>query len=165
MFKSRSDTDLYREMGYPKLPDPLGHLQSLYLATGYEDGGKEISLININVAFPAILEEMTSNQNLNNGNAQRQAPTQISQPQVNNNGTTNGVGAAMNGMGVAIPTSAGQQMDVNLVFQKLVELSEVLKDNREKTQGIIAGAEELAVSIYSSLSIVDHWCYVNVILD
>ena len=58
----------------------------------------------------------------------------------------NGAGGVMNGMNVAMPMAAGQQMDVNFVFQKLVELSEVLKDNREKTAGIIAGAEELAVS-------------------
>ena len=41
--------------------------------------------------------------------------------------------------------SAGQQMDVNMLYQKVVELSEVLKENREKTHGIVAGAEELAV--------------------
>ena len=45
-----------------------------------------------------------------------------------------------------MPISAGQQMDVNFLFQRLVELGEVLKENREKTQGIVAGAEELAVS-------------------
>ena len=48
----------------------------------------------------------------------------------------------MNGM----PMIAGQQMDVNFLYQKVVELSEVLKDNREKTQAIIASAEELTVS-------------------
>ena len=30
-----------------------------------------------------------------------------------------------------------------------MELSEVLKENREKTHGIVAGAEELAVSPHS----------------
>ena len=49
-------------------------------------------------------------------------------------------------MGNAMPINAGQQMDVNIVFQKLLELSEVLKENRDKAQGIVAGAEELAVS-------------------
>ncbi|KAL9121061.1 MAG: hypothetical protein Q9187_002389 [Circinaria calcarea] len=131
-------------MSYPKQPDPFSHLQPLHLANGYDDEGKEANLKDVNVIFPTSLNEMSTNQNLSNGNAQRQAPTAMSQQQVNNNGTTNGVGGAMNGMGVVIPTPAGQQMDVNLVFQKLVELSEVLKDNREKTQGIIAGAEELA---------------------
>ena len=53
----------------------------------------------------------------------------------------NGNGAGMNGM----PMIAGQQMDVNFLFQKVLELSELLKENRERTQGIVAGAEELAV--------------------
>lgn len=63
---------------------------------------------------------------------------QQQQQQINGNGN----GAGMNGM----PMIAGQQMDVNFLYQKVVELSEVLKDNREKTQAIIASAEELAVS-------------------
>ena len=58
----------------------------------------------------------------------------------------NGNGVGMNGMNVGMPMSAGQQMDVNLLYQKVVELSEVLKENREKAAGIVAGAEELAVS-------------------
>ena len=57
----------------------------------------------------------------------------------------------MNGINVGMPMSAGQQMDVNLLYQKVVELSEVLKENREKTAGIVAGAEELAVSIFTYL--------------
>ena len=68
------------------------------------------------------------------------SPMQAQQHQVNGNG------AGMNGMNVGMPMSAGQQMDVNLLYQKVVELSEVLKENREKTAGIVAGAEELAVS-------------------
>ena len=55
----------------------------------------------------------------------------------------NGNGSAMNGM----PIMAGQQMDVNLLYQKVMELSEVLKENRDKTQGIVIGAEDLAVSL------------------
>ena len=56
---------------------------------------------------------------------------------------TNGNGANMNGL----PMIAGQQMDVNFLYQRVVELSEILKENRERTQGIVAGAEELAVRI------------------
>ena len=89
---------------------------------------------------------MSGNSNINNGGPQRQAPSPVSGQHANANAGTNGAGGAMNGINVAMPMGAGQQMDVNLVFQKLVELSEVLKDNREKTAGIIAGAEELAVS-------------------
>ena len=54
----------------------------------------------------------------------------------------NGNGNAMNGL----PIVAGQQMDVNLLYQKVLELSEILKENREKTKGIVDGAENLAVS-------------------
>ena len=90
--------------------------------------------------------KMSGNSNINNGGPQRQAPSPVSGQHANTNAGTNGAGGAMNGINVAMPMGAGQQMDVNLVFQKLVELSEVLKDNREKTAGIIAGAEELAVS-------------------
>lgn len=63
---------------------------------------------------------------------------QQQQQSANGNGNGNG----MNGL----PMIAGQQMDVNLLYQKVVELSEVLRENREKTQGIVNGAEDLAVS-------------------
>lgn len=66
---------------------------------------------------------------------------QPQQHQINNNG--NGIG--MNGLNMGLPMNAGHQMDVNMLYRKVVELSEVLKENREKTQGIISGAEELAV--------------------
>ncbi len=90
--------------------------------------------------FPSFLD--TSPGTANSGSVPRLAPSPITQQQqqINNNGN----GAGMNG----IPMAAGQQADVNFLFQKLVELSEVLKENREKTAGIIAGAEELAVRIF-----------------
>ena len=90
-------------------------------------------------SFPSFLD--TSPSTGSSGSVPRLAPSPIAPPQqqVNNNGN----GAGMNG----IPLAAGQQADVNFLFQKVVELSEVLKENREKTAGIIAGAEELAVSI------------------
>ena len=68
-------------------------------------------------------------------------PRAPQQQQNMNNG--NGNGAGMNGM----PMMAGQQMDVNFLYQMVVELSEALKENREQTAGIIAGAEELAVRV------------------
>lgn len=49
------------------------------------------------------------------------------------------------------PMNAGQQMDVNFLFAKVLELSEVLKENREKVQGIVNGASELAVSLWPSM--------------
>lgn len=100
-----------------------------------------------------VLEDMTNNFPSfldsspgagNSSSVPRLAPSPIAQQQqqqqqINNNGN----GTGMNG----IPIAAGQQADVNFLFQKVLELSEVLKENREKTAGIIAGAEELAVSI------------------
>ncbi|KAL8903231.1 MAG: hypothetical protein Q9207_004065 [Kuettlingeria erythrocarpa] len=78
---------------------------------------------NTNNAFPSFHE-----------NNARGPPTQ----QVNGNG------GPMNGMNLSMPMNAGHQMDVNMLYQKVLELSEVLKENREQTQGIVAGAEELA---------------------
>lgn len=57
----------------------------------------------------------------------------------------------MNGLNLSMPMNAGHQMDVNMLYQKVLELSEVLRENREKTQGIVAGAEELAVSMPTTL--------------
>lgn len=100
--------------------------------------------------FPSFLD--TSPSTSSSGSVPRLAPAPISQQhQININGNGNGTGngngngngAGLNGM----PMAAGQQADVNFLFQKLVELSEVLKENREKTAGVIAGAEELAVII------------------
>lgn len=59
----------------------------------------------------------------------------------------NGNGAPANGLNLTMPMNAGHQMDVNMLYQKVLELSEVLKENREKTHGIVAGAEELAVCL------------------
>lgn len=59
----------------------------------------------------------------------------------------NGNGGPMNGMNLSMPMNAGHQMDVNMLYQKVIELSEVLRENREKTKGIVSGAEELAVRI------------------
>lgn len=96
---------------------------------------------NFSNMFPPVAETSGSQNNLASA-PPRLAPSpmqaQVLQP--------NGNGAGMNAMNVGIPMSAGQQMDVNLLMQKVLELSEVLKENREKTAGIIAGAEELAVS-------------------
>ena len=67
-------------------------------------------------------------------------------PQQHQTNGANGAGMnGMNGLNMGMTMNAGHQMDVNLMYQKIVELSELLKENREKTQGIIAGAEQLTV--------------------
>lgn len=91
--------------------------------------------------FPSFLD--TSPGTGSSSSVPRLAPSPIAQQQSQQQQiSNNGNGAGMNG----VPMAAGQQADVNFLFQKLVELSEVLKENREKTAGVIAGAEELAVS-------------------
>ena len=54
-------------------------------------------------------------------------------------------GGLNGGSSSSMPIHAGQQMDLNFIFAKVLELSEQLRVNREQTQGLIAGAEELAV--------------------
>lgn len=93
--------------------------------------------------FPAFLDNASSSTNL--AALPRQAPPPIAQHQVNpqaNGAAVNG----MNGMNVGLPMNAGHQMDLNVLFNQVEELSQLLKENREKTQAIIASAEELAVS-------------------
>jgi len=100
----------------------------------------------INGSFSAFLET-PSVPLVGSGALQpRQAPSPSMAQQQTGNNTINGVGGAVNGLAMAVgmPVNAGQQMDVNMVYQKLLDLSEVLRENRERTQGIVAGVEELA---------------------
>ena len=131
----------------PKLSPDLDLNLALWLD---KYGNGTMSLNAANGSFAGYNEGPTSNGGMSSasgGGMQRQAPSPMGQQQQQqgvNNGV-NGVNGGMNGMGVSMPVNAGQQMDVNMVYQKLMELSEVLRDNRERTQGIVAGAEELAV--------------------
>ena len=115
------------------------------------DGSGQITPTAANNMFPSFLDTNSSNSSNSGSNTsmQRSSPLapQQQQNQVNGTGSgMNGIGGGMSsGMG-GLPMNAGQQMDVNMLYQKVVELSEVLRDNRERTQGIVAGAEELAVS-------------------
>lgn len=99
-----------------------------------------------NNIHPNYLESPVVGNNATNNVMPRLIASPLSQQpqhQINNNNNGNGIG--MNGLNIALPMNAGHHMDVNMLYQKVVELSEVLKENREKTQGIISGAEELAV--------------------
>lgn len=118
-------------------------LAPINLALGLDKHGiGAMSLNNPNNVFPSFLDQSpTSSTNL--AGMQRQAPSPIvGQHQANN---ANG-GGPMNGMNVGMPMNAGSQMDYNLLYQKVMELAQVLQENREQTKGIVASAEELAVS-------------------
>ena len=118
-------------------------LAAINAALGLDKNGHGVmSLNNPNNMFPSFLDQSpTSSANL--AAMQRQAPSPIvGQQQANN---ANGSGG-MNGMNVGMPMNAGSQMDYNLLYQKVMELAQVLQENREQTKDIVASAEELAVS-------------------
>lgn len=67
-----------------------------------------------------------------------------------NGGSSNGgvgPGAALgnNNMMNGLPMNAGHQMDLNNLYDMVVEFSDILKNNREMTRGIVASAEEIMV--------------------
>jgi methylthioribose-1-phosphate isomerase len=65
------------------------------------------------------------------------------------NGAGAGAGAGAGGMGAAMNASmtmnAGHQMDLHHLYEMVLELSEVLKNNREITKNIVSSAEEVMV--------------------
>jgi hypothetical protein len=89
--------------------------------------------------YSNFLENSTSSTNL--AALPRQAPSPTTQHQPNQAN-----GGAMAGMNVGMPMNAGQQMDLNHLYEKVQELSDVLRTNREKTKVIIKSAEEVMVS-------------------
>ncbi|KAL8636388.1 MAG: hypothetical protein Q9228_006209 [Teloschistes exilis] len=117
-------------MSHAMQRDPAGRSgrsstrQSPTLETAIEpsEPTQEVMALNSNNLFPSFLD-----------NNSRGPPPQ-----------QNGNGGPMNGMNLSMPMNAGHQMDVNMLYQKVLELSEVLRENREKTKGIVSGAEELA---------------------
>ncbi|PLB43572.1 hypothetical protein P170DRAFT_459238 [Aspergillus steynii IBT 23096] len=52
-------------------------------------------------------------------------------------------GGGMAGMNGGIPMNAGHQMDLHQLYDMVLELSEVLKNNREMTKGIVTSADEI----------------------
>lgn len=132
----------------PKLLDEDEELDDLSLTLDGHDQTTPKTMNNTGNLFPSFLDTNSPSSAPNN-NMQRPSPISSQQQQLQVNGT----GGGMNGMGGGIsngmsglPMNAGQQMDVNMLYQKVLELSEVLRENRERTQSIVAGAEELAVS-------------------
>lgn len=59
--------------------------------------------------------------------------------------TTQVNGGGMGAMGAGHPMNAGHQMDLHHLYEMVVELSDVLKNNREVTKNIVANAEEIVV--------------------
>ena len=139
----QQDSSIHPAILFPEFFTKIELLQALTLE---EQAGNMASNSSL---FPSFLDNSTGPSN-NLGGAPRLAPSPMAQQQQQQQ--TNGNGNGMNGM----PIIAGQQMDVNLLYQKVLELSDVLKENREKAQGIVNGAEDLAVS--DSIGVADIYC-------
>ena len=97
--------------------------------------------------------------NANNANANANASPNasgMSSPNRSGSTTPTPTGSPAGGNGVAaagiippgpnIPQNAGHPMDLNHLYSMVLELSDVLRNNRDMTRGIIRGAEELMVS-------------------
>ncbi|MCJ1224571.1 hypothetical protein MMC12_001216 [Toensbergia leucococca] len=121
-------------------------LSVINLALGLDvHGNTKMSLNNPNSnnMYSSFLDNAAGQNNNLPGGVPRLAPSPVVQQQQGHQiNSSNGGG--MNGLNMGMPMNAGQQMDVNMLYQKVLELSEVLRENREKTQGLVAGAEELA---------------------
>lgn len=76
-------------------------------------------------------------------------PKRMSRP---GSAPVNGAGPDMAPMGSAIPMNAGHHMDLNHLYQMVLDLSDVLRNNREMTKGIVDGAEEVMVCTIFSKS-------------
>ncbi|KAL4738056.1 hypothetical protein BDV11DRAFT_216296 [Aspergillus similis] len=63
------------------------------------------------------------------------SPMATPPPQVN--------GGGMAGMNGGVPMNAGHQMDLRHLFDMVLELSDVLKNNRDMTKSIVSSAEEI----------------------
>ena len=168
---SRSKTDLTLFDDTPLSLDTATSIPSSSDNNVPDKPRRSITITNTNM-FPSFLDNpsststSTSTPNPSNhtptsstGSSIPRSQPQQPQQQINGgggggmNGATNGIGGAAggsNGIGAGMgPMNAGQQMDVSFLWQKVLELSEVLRENRERTRGVVEGAEELAVSVSS----------------
>ncbi|CAI7628484.1 unnamed protein product [Penicillium glandicola] len=70
-------------------------------------------------------------------------PRQTPSPSPSHTSVTTQINGGMGAMGAAIPMNAGHQMDLHHLYEMVVELSDVLKNNRDVTKNIVANAEEI----------------------
>ena len=118
--------------------------------TNTSGNNNNTSGINSQGLFTNFLDN-SNNNNTSNMNMSRQGTPTSSSPspqhpsnQVNGASGMPGVGMGMN---MNMPMNAGHQMDLNHLYEMVLELSDVLKNNRDMTKGIINSAEEIMVSV------------------
>lgn len=94
--------------------------------------------------FATLYDHSNNNNNGNSFNSSGPVMAGMSRqiPSPSTPSTQNGGMAPMN---VGMPVNAGHQMDLNHLYEMVLELSDVLKNNRDMTKGIIDSAEEIMV--------------------
>ncbi|OAX80417.1 hypothetical protein ACJ72_05252 [Emergomyces africanus] len=94
--------------------------------------------------FSNFYDHNNSSNNSNSFNSPGPAMTGLSRPSPSPGTPSiqNGVMGPMN-VGMGMPVNAGHQMDLNHLYEMVLELSDVLKNNRDMTKGIIDSAEEI----------------------
>ncbi|KAG5293288.1 hypothetical protein I7I53_02202 [Histoplasma capsulatum var. duboisii H88] len=92
--------------------------------------------------FATLYDHSNNNNNGNSFNSSGPVMAGMSRqiPSPSTPSTQNGGMAPMN---VGMPVNAGHQMDLNHLYEMVLELSDVLKNNRDMTKGIIDSAEEI----------------------
>ncbi|KAI2083515.1 hypothetical protein LOZ36_005556 [Ophidiomyces ophidiicola] len=92
-------------------------------------------------AFSGLFDNTGNHNNANMPNIPRPSPGSSSG---NPHAAPNGMAGGMADMNSGMPMNAGQEMDLNYVYQMITELSEVLAHNRDTTRNIIRASEEIA---------------------
>lgn len=133
--------DAVREADTPLIPRPEGRTSTAVID---DDDCSHESMSSNGAGMPGFIDNSPNSASMANMSRQSPSPSPqhgISQP--------NGAG----GMAAGLPMNAGHQMDLNHLYEMVVELSDVLKHNREMTRGIINSAEEIMVCISRSLRV------------
>ncbi|KAE8554410.1 hypothetical protein EYB25_002949 [Talaromyces marneffei] len=104
-----------------------------------------------NAAMGNYMDNSPNVVNMANMSRQSMSPSP-SQMNGNGGGGGGGAGGVGNSMGNnnsnnmmmnGLPMNAGHQMDLNNLYDMVVEFSDILKNNREMTRGIVQSAEEI----------------------
>ena len=132
-----------------KRGDALPSLDELWEGFNHPQCPSLNPLLGAVIAGKFVKDAMAANAN---GPINRQGPAPVNAQQ--GNGNVNGNGMNANGYNAVPPFNASHQMDMNFIHDKLKELSDVYRNHQVKSQGVIKGVEQIAVSLfrYTSLS-------------
>ena len=120
-----------------------------------QDPSSDPQLSELNEAFASASMSMSSGSGMTgsspgsgmfSGYVDNNVPRQsMASPVPHASGQVNG--GAMPGMNAGVPMNAGHQMDLQHLYDMVLELSDVLKNNRDMTKSIVSSAEDLMVRV------------------